>query len=113
MYARGNRPYHNGREREAAGWARWSRTMNARCSRWAALLLGLFVPLALFTFFPPVPAAPTPPPPGGTLTGRFVLDGQAPDRKPLVKKGDNKVRDPGCCAREDIPDESLVVDAKT
>src|SRR4051794_29548070 len=87
--------------------------MNTSCSRWTALALGLLAPLSLVIGFSPVASAPAPPPVGGILTGRFVLGGPTAARKPLVKKGDNQARDAACCAREDIPDESLVIDEKT
>jgi hypothetical protein len=49
----------------------------------------------------------------GTITGQFVLDGELPPLVPIVKKGDTSVRDYEVCAKDNIFDESLVVDAKT
>jgi plastocyanin len=60
----------------------------------------------------PFPAAPAPASRNGTLVGKFVLQGKAPVRKFVVKKGD-KTRDAACCAQQDIPDESLVIGEKT
>lgn len=44
----------------------------------------------------------------GSVTGRFELDGPAPELPPIVEKGD-PVRDAPCCAAQAVPDESLVV----
>ena len=49
----------------------------------------------------------------GTVTGQFVLDGPIPEMQPLVAKGDTKVRDAAVCAKQGVPDESLVVDPAT
>lgn len=49
----------------------------------------------------------------GTLTGQVVLDGKMLDLKPVVAKGDSSVRDAEVCSKEEIPDESLVVDPST
>lgn len=49
----------------------------------------------------------------GTVTGQFVLDGPIPGLKPLVAKGDDKARDAAICAKQGVPDESLVVDPAT
>ncbi len=46
----------------------------------------------------------------GTLSGQIVLDGAVPDAKVLVRKGDSTVRDAAVCAKEDLLDQSLVVD---
>jgi hypothetical protein len=46
----------------------------------------------------------------GTLTGQFVLDGDVPKLAPLVKQGDQTVKNPEVCAKQNVPDESLVVD---
>jgi hypothetical protein len=72
----------------------------------AALALGWLVASS------PSPAAPAPVEPYGSVTGRFVLDGKAPPRKVLYKKG-ARVRDAACCAKEDLLSEDLVVDDKT
>jgi hypothetical protein len=49
----------------------------------------------------------------GTLTGRFVLEGDIPKFEALVKAGDSKAKDPAVCAKDSVPDESLVVDPQT
>jgi hypothetical protein len=49
----------------------------------------------------------------GTLAGQFVLEGEAPKLAPLVKAGDTTVKNPEVCAKENVPDESLVVDDAT
>jgi hypothetical protein len=49
----------------------------------------------------------------GTVTGQFVLDGPIPTLKPLVAKGDEAVKDAAICAKQAVPDESLVVDSAT
>jgi plastocyanin len=49
------------------------------------------------------------------IHGQFLLDGPSPraDAPPRVKKGDMTVRDWEVCAKTDIPDETLLVDAKS
>lgn len=47
----------------------------------------------------------------GTLSGVIKYDGKPPKRRLLSKKGNPKV--PAFCRRFDIPDESLLVDAKS
>lgn len=49
----------------------------------------------------------------GTLTGQYVFDGPVPMPKPVVMKGDATAKDPAVCAAQDVPDESLVVDAES
>jgi len=49
----------------------------------------------------------------GTLAGQFVLEGEAPKLAPLVKEGDTTVKNPEVCAKQSVPDESLVVDPST
>jgi hypothetical protein len=49
----------------------------------------------------------------GTLSGQFVLEGEAPKLAPLVKAGDTNVKNPEVCAKQTVPDESLVVDEST
>jgi hypothetical protein len=49
----------------------------------------------------------------GTLAGQFVLEGEAPKLSPLVKEGDTTVKNPEVCAKQNVPDESLVVDPST
>lgn len=46
----------------------------------------------------------------GDLTGQIVFDGAVPETKPVVKQGDATARDAAVCAKQDVPDESLVVD---
>lgn len=45
----------------------------------------------------------------GAIEGQFVLDGAAPSLPLIAKKGDPAVKDAAVCAKEDLPDESLVV----
>jgi plastocyanin len=47
----------------------------------------------------------------GTLEGQFVVDGKVPAQKPLVAKGDPAAKDPTVCAKEGVPDDSVVVNA--
>ncbi len=49
----------------------------------------------------------------GTVTGQFVLDGPIPELKSLVAKGDPTAKDSAVCAKQGVPDESLVVDPET
>jgi hypothetical protein len=49
----------------------------------------------------------------GTVTGQFVLEGDIPELKPLVAKGDAGAKDSAVCAKEGVPDESLVIDPAT
>jgi len=49
----------------------------------------------------------------GTIKGQVVVTGDIAPLKLLVTKGDGAVKDSSVCAAEDVPDESLVVDAKT
>lgn len=49
----------------------------------------------------------------GTLTGQFVLDGPVPDHAPLVKMGDQAAKDAAVCAKDGVPDDSLIVDPAT
>jgi hypothetical protein len=46
----------------------------------------------------------------GTVVGQFVLEGEIPKLPPLVKQGDTAVKNPEVCAKQNVPDESLVVD---
>jgi hypothetical protein len=46
----------------------------------------------------------------GTVTGQFVLEGEVPKLAPLVKEGDSSVKNPEVCAKQNVPDDSLVVD---
>lgn len=49
----------------------------------------------------------------GTLKGQVVLDGDIPDIKPLVVKGNAQVKDAAVCAAENVPDEKLVVNPQS
>jgi hypothetical protein len=49
----------------------------------------------------------------GTVTGQFVLEGDIPELKPLVAKDDPGAKDSAVCAKNGVPDESLVVDPAT
>ena len=51
----------------------------------------------------------------GDIEGQFLLDGPSPlaDAPPRVMKGDMKVKDWEVCAKADIPDETLLVDARS
>jgi hypothetical protein len=46
----------------------------------------------------------------GAVTGQFILEGEIPKLAPLVKEGDTSVRNPEVCAKQNIPDDSLIVD---
>jgi hypothetical protein len=45
----------------------------------------------------------------GSFSGTIVLDGDAPQLDPLVKAGDEAVKDKEVCGAADVPDQSLVV----
>ena len=49
----------------------------------------------------------------GTIKGQVIAGGPVEPLKLLVTKGDAAAKDPTVCAAQDVPDESLVVDAKT
>ena len=49
----------------------------------------------------------------GTVKGQVIAGGPVEPLKLLVTKGDAAAKDPAVCAAQDIPDESLVIDAKT
>src|SRR5262249_30176624 len=51
----------------------------------------------------------------GSISGRVVLVGEIPVLPVLVRAGDNRLKseDRATCAREDIPDECLLVEEKT
>ena len=49
----------------------------------------------------------------GTIKGQILAGGAVTPLKLLVTKGDAAAKDSAVCAAEDVPDESLVVDAKT
>ena len=48
----------------------------------------------------------------GSIKGQIVADGEITPLKLLVTKGDAAAKDSSVCAAQDVPDESLVVDAK-
>ncbi len=48
----------------------------------------------------------------GSIKGQVVTDGVVTPLKLLVTKGDASAKDSAVCAAQDVPDESLVVDAK-
>ncbi len=64
----------------------------------AATLMAVFVPVASGADY-------------GKLTGQVVLDGAVPSLAPKVKKGDGAAKDPAVCAKEDVPNDDLIVDA--
>ncbi len=47
----------------------------------------------------------------GTVTGQFTLEGEIPKLAPVVKEGDASVKNAEVCAKQNIPDDSLVVDS--
>jgi len=47
----------------------------------------------------------------GTLTGKVVIDGTFEQLKPLYEQGDPTVKDGQVCVAEDLPDQSIVVNA--
>ncbi len=49
----------------------------------------------------------------GSISGQIVYDGNAPDAKILIKKGDPAAKDPTICAAADLPDEGLIIDKET
>jgi plastocyanin len=49
----------------------------------------------------------------GSVTGQFVIDGEVPESKLIVEKGDTTVKDAAVCAANDLEDETLVVDPAT
>lgn len=49
----------------------------------------------------------------GTFRGTIRFQGDVPVLPPLVKQGDSEVKDAAVCAASSIPDESLVVAAKS
>jgi hypothetical protein len=49
----------------------------------------------------------------GSIKGQVVVDGDVKVLPPLVKKGDTAAKDSAVCAADDVPDESLVIDAKS
>lgn len=46
----------------------------------------------------------------GTLKGKVVLDGEVPEQKLLVRKGNATTKDAAICAAQDVPDDSLLID---
>jgi hypothetical protein len=49
----------------------------------------------------------------GTITGQFVLEGDAPEVELLVKKGDSAAKDPSVCAAQNVFSDELVIDPET
>jgi hypothetical protein len=49
----------------------------------------------------------------GSVAGQFVLEGDVPKLAPLVKQGDATVKNAEVCAKQSVPDDSLVVDEST
>lgn len=49
----------------------------------------------------------------GSITGQYVLDGDAPEPEVLVKQGDPQARDAKICAAHPVLSESLVVDSES
>jgi hypothetical protein len=47
----------------------------------------------------------------GSIKGKVVLEGDVPTLKDLVKKGDGSAKDAAVCAKDGVPDESLIVDS--
>ena len=47
----------------------------------------------------------------GSIKGKIVLDGDVPTLMALVKKGDASAKDAAVCAKDGVPDESLIVDS--
>lgn len=48
----------------------------------------------------------------GSIKGQVVLDGDVPEVKILVMKGDQTIKDAEVCAAQDIVDESVVINPK-
>jgi len=48
----------------------------------------------------------------GDVVGQVIIDGDAPTLPLKVKKGDAGVKDPSCCAAQDIENDELVVNSK-
>lgn len=49
----------------------------------------------------------------GTLKGQFVLEGDIPEPRLVIKKGDSNVKDSAVCAAMDLYSNTLVVDKET
>jgi hypothetical protein len=49
----------------------------------------------------------------GTIEGQFVLDGDVPEVKPLVAKGDQTVKDAAVCAVNGVPNDARAFDPAT
>ena len=49
----------------------------------------------------------------GTIKGKFILKGDVPDPKVLIKKGDATVKDAAVCAAKELPSQVLLIDEKT
>jgi hypothetical protein len=62
---------------------------------------------------PPAATAEESDPAWGSITGQFVLEGEIPERRVVVKEGDPNVDNPAICAATDILSDELVIDPKT
>lgn len=49
----------------------------------------------------------------GTIKGKVTVTGDFAALKPLVRKGDASVKDPAVCSKEEVPDESVIIDPAT
>jgi hypothetical protein len=49
----------------------------------------------------------------GTIEGQFVFEGDIPELKPLITKGDAGVKDAPVCAVNGVPDETLIIDPES
>ncbi|HUG94462.1 MAG TPA: hypothetical protein VML55_26765 [Planctomycetaceae bacterium] len=49
----------------------------------------------------------------GKVTGRFVFEGEVPEPRKIVAKGDPQVKDPQVCAAQDLFANDLVVDPES
>jgi hypothetical protein len=49
----------------------------------------------------------------GKITGRFVFEGEVPDRRVIIKKGDAQVKDAQVCAAQDLLASDLIVDPQS
>jgi hypothetical protein len=63
--------------------------------------------LGLFVFAAPAFAQ------WGTLKGQIVLDGDVPEIKPLIAKGDQTAKDAAVCAAQSVPNEALAIDEES
>ena len=49
----------------------------------------------------------------GTITGQFVLEGDIPELDPLVKKGAANAKDPEVCAKDGVPNDTVIIDEES